>query len=311
MSGAPYTDPEREALQGAAAWGARLASRPLPEVERQELRAWLERSPLNAAALDAVLLSSKRAAEGLADAPVPKRSAQRAHGWRPALAGAAAVAVAAAFWFGSAQDAVFETPRGERSTVLLSDGSRISLDGGTRVAVHIDPLSRRVELARGRAKFEVAKRWPRAFTVHADRLSVRALGTKFVVNAPAAESALLIEGSVAVNDAATRRQVILTPGQQAVLTPAGPQVRNADLDTELAWMTGRLVFHDMPLAAAIAAFTRETGVTVDFADPRIGELTVSGSFAGRDVVAFLTAASDLHGLRLRQTRPTEFELSRP
>jgi len=50
----------------------------------------------------------------------------------------------------------YRTKLGERETVTLIDGSRVTLDSGTEVKVHYTADARRLELLRGQARFDVA-----------------------------------------------------------------------------------------------------------------------------------------------------------
>ena len=81
---------------------------------------------------------------------------------RRAAAGLAAAAVvpAAAAWWLSARPGMAQTLRtgvGEQRVATLSDGSRLSLDANTLVRVSYSRDLRLIELAEGRAHFEVAK----------------------------------------------------------------------------------------------------------------------------------------------------------
>ena len=88
---------------------------------------------------------------------------------------------------------------GEQRTLTLEDGTRIQLNTDTRAVVRYDERLRRVELEKGEAMFEVARRpdWP--FVVTAGDRQIRALGTAFVVRREAEVLAVtLVEGKVTV-----------------------------------------------------------------------------------------------------------------
>lgn len=83
-------------------------------------------------------------------------------------------------YFLTAADA-YQTGIGERRTVVLADGSHLSLNTSSRARVRMSASQRMVELDRGEAYFEVAKDSKRPFVVVASGISVKATGTAFVV----------------------------------------------------------------------------------------------------------------------------------
>src|ERR1700736_1131356 len=96
-------------------------------------------------------------------------------------------------------DPTYTTGVGEQRIVRLDDGTRLSLNSGTRVRIAYDDSERRVGLQRGEANFEVAHNPARPFIVTAGNHQVTALGTVFVVRYEAAQTAVtLLEGKVAV-----------------------------------------------------------------------------------------------------------------
>jgi transmembrane sensor len=98
------------------------------------------------------------------------------------------------------QQAGLETGIGERRTVVLDDGTQVTLNTATQMFVDYDKHQRRVRLESGEAFFEVAKHpeWP--FVVTAGDRKVTALGTAFLVRRDAAKLAItLVEGKVAVS----------------------------------------------------------------------------------------------------------------
>jgi transmembrane sensor len=96
----------------------------------------------------------------------------------------------------------FSTAKGERRTVQLPDGTRVTLNTDTAVALAYTPNSRLVRLTRGQALFEVAKDASRPFTVEAAGRRVTALGTIFEVRLdPGRMKVVLVEGRVVVDRA--------------------------------------------------------------------------------------------------------------
>ena len=87
--------------------------------------------------------------------------------------------------------------------------------------------------------------------------------------------------------------------QQAVVARDGA-IRKASADAAGAtsWTTGRLVFRDTPLAAAIAEVNRYSDRKVELAGAGLAARPVSGFFDVGDSESFARAAADLFDLSL-------------
>lgn len=116
----------------------------------------------------------------------------------------------------------------------LSDGTKVWVNANSelRFPATFSGKERRVELD-GEAYFEVAKQ-DKPFLVTSNGLETMVLGTHFNVNAyNQSPSTTLLEGRVEVRNGAERQ--LLIPGEKAKVTPQGIQVKQAQLDKELAW----------------------------------------------------------------------------
>lgn len=244
--------------------------------------------------------------------------------------GAACVAVAAlVFWQPAADDVAYVTGVGESQTVVLEDGTRMSLNTRTQVRVHLDATQRLVHLDGGEAEFEVAKDASRPFVVRAAASEVVAIGTVFSVRllAPGADAGAtlavtLIEGQVSVRPAAdagapaTAQPLLLRPGERALLTqragsavPETPRVDRPRLEQVTAWKRNEAVFDQATLSEAVAEMNRYSRTSLVLLGPLAGEQwRVSGRFRTGDNRAFAGALASLHGLVVHE-REGRLELS--
>ena len=115
------------------------------------------------------------------------------------------------------------TARGEQSEVQLDDGSRLRLDGATRLEVRYYPTRREVTLFDGQALFVVQEDDDRPFQVRAGPVRATATGARFAVrHAPDAAHheqvrVAVEQGRVRVDNVTAKSDdhaVQLTPGQQ-------------------------------------------------------------------------------------------------
>lgn len=312
------------ATHEAAAWRLRMAEGPLTPAEDAALAAWLAADPRHPAAFDAAVCVWDAAGD---EAQAPEmvvlrgaaiESARRAAAtrWRrgvaPRLAAIAAVLVvaifAAASLFGVPK--VYRTGVGERELVVLSDGSRLSLDADTFVLARFSSHRRELSLLRGRARFAVAKDPLKPFAVKSGGRTVVALGTEFSVERLGGQvRVVLYEGKVSVLDRAAPVPVgagrqpadaVLKPGSELVMADASPaKLASIDPVRSLSWEAGQLIFDDEPLASAIERVNRYSDEKLAVADSAAGRVLVSGVFTAGDTDAFVDGVAGVFPVRAR------------
>ncbi len=296
-----------QAEEEASRWLVRLESPDVSLDDHRSFRAWLDASPDNRPAYEALSrtwdrLDALRTLPREAERPTTRR---RAIGRRVvSLAGLATIAVVfAAFLVGQGREpnvppAIYATGAGERETVRLEDGSTVELDAGTRIAVQLETDRRQVRLETGAALFDVAHDTTRPFTVETAYGAVRVRGTSFLVKlGPANMRATIIEGRV--EGEAVRRGLLsgISPVEPAIaranqeLTFESASVTVADIAPQtaqrrLAWRDGMLAFDGETLAEAVAEVERQTGTRFAFADPALADLRVGGYINARDNAEF-------------------------
>ena len=199
----------------------------------------------------------------------------------PAVACSAVLAVSlAAFYLPAWLQADYSTGKGEQRTVTLADGSRVTLNTSTALAVHFDDSVRRVELLQGEAFFEVAKREHQPFVVTAEDSEVRAVGTAFDVQLRADQAKVeLVEGIVEIQDSRHRRLERLHAGQTALIDTGNIVVQAARPSESMAlWRVGYLQFDGLPLHEAVAQINQYRPGRVLLMNDRLADKRVSGLF---------------------------------
>jgi transmembrane sensor len=315
MARAPKSlTPLSSATDEAAAWFARQRSGPLSDSDAAEFAAWLKAHPTHTAAwasyqrLWGQLETVRDDPKILAIREQARHSAARGRDWRRirrfGLGAAASLLVAATAWWSiriaqmelagtrlptAARDA--STEIGERSLLVLADGSKVTLN--TASAVHADYTGRerRVTLVRGEAFFDVAKDPNRPFVVSAGSRQVIAVGTAFDVRLQDREvKVTLVEGKVRVlriNEPAAGATAQAQPASPVMLEPGSTLVGRDDgadrleqLDTVRAtsWRNGNLVFDGERLADVIAEMNRYSRQKLVIGNPALAERKVSGVF---------------------------------
>ncbi|MGH8159747.1 MAG: FecR family protein [Rhodanobacter sp.] len=319
----------------AAAWFTRLRADDVSERERSEFQRWLTLDAGHRAAYERMeaLWTNLGAYAGRSeidealhanDARRPRHTAntkrngvRRARVW--ATAAAVALVVFAGGWFAQHRQQIephtYVTRVGERRTLLLDDGSQVTMDTDTRLTTAFSAHARRLTLERGRAFFRVAKNADRPFFVTTQNGVVRAVGTQFDVYEHDDEvEVALIEGRVIVatggDGVKPEIQTTMEAGQRLVMgkTHSQPVFESADANAT-AWLSGKLVFNDTPLRAVVAQFNRYSSHKIIIDDDATARLHVSGVFRSDDNHAFVDALCATYDLAAKQSVANEWVLS--
>ncbi len=232
---------------------------------------WLEADPAHNLAYEAAFAGHDLAGELGVSAPVtasvatPRRTKWVIGGGAGAIAAAAAlVALVTPFSAGPAL-MVAETLPGEQRMVALPDGTRIALNGGSRL-VFDRANSRTARLERGEAMFSVVHDENRPFTVDVGGQRLVDIGTRFDV----------VRGAHASEVSVAQGAVLYDPEGAAVRLDAGRVLRKKDAsslvevaDTDPAsvgtWRTGRLVYRGATLTRIADDLGRLTGEPMEVA----------------------------------------------
>ncbi len=316
----------------AAQWALRVSS---GEADEQALQAWLEAGTENRRAYQE-LNAALQEVDRFAGAPemVGLRGealvlAQRSHdrlrrkapsSWKLDIAAGLAFFALAAGILGivgrHVDSHAFETGIGERRTLALGDGSRISLDAVTQVKVDYSTERRRLVLEHGRAKFQVAKDPLRPFTVEAGGRVVVATGTSFSVELLKKQlHVVLFEGQVEVVQAVEREREkpahwTLKPGHELVVSGSSTQVVAVEPVRAASWESGELAFTEEPLSFAVERINRYAREKVSIGDVHAGAVRISGVFHAGDTDAFVDGVTSLFPVRAQRAEEGVVLLSR-
>ena len=179
---------------------------------------------------------------------------------------------------------VKQTSSGQKSTLMLPDGSRVVLNADSRITYAEDFVGteRTVELV-GEAFFEVARDTAKPFVVHAGDLYTKALGTAFNVRAYADDSLTevsLTHGKVEVGRPEHQPTMTLVPGEKARYRLAGQTLQKDTLwyPADIAWKEGILHFNDAGFDEVRSRLERWYGVPFIVTDEQVEPWHYSGSF---------------------------------
>lgn len=155
------------------------------------------------------------------------------------------------------------TEIGMRSKITLSDGTMVRLNENSRLEFpeFFGPNERIVKLY-GEAYFDVKSNPEKPFKVVSNHTEVTVLGTVFNVNTFQAPEVTVASGSVKVADTLLKENVLLTPGQQAVLHKDQIDVKEVNPEFYIGWHTRKLQFNALPAEEVFHVLERAYGVTI-------------------------------------------------
>lgn len=223
---------------------------------------------------------------------------------------AAAVIVPVALFFAQREIRSISTGLGEQRILVLSDGSRITMDANSRLDVNFDRELRRLTLVKGRVHFDVAKDAARPFRVRALENTVTAIGTAFTVEVrKQIVSVTLFEGRIAV--ANTRTGAIkdsellpeVKPGEQVVINdnrPVPAQYSPVDEHRALAWRDSQLFFDEEPLSSVADRMNDYSKLKISVTG-NANDIHISGMFIAGQTNTFVSAVQKFYPVSVMRT----------
>lgn len=297
-------------LEVAAEWLARIQDPEASEADFSEWEKWLtadaSHSAAYAAAEEVWALAARvdppwptqkeLVQQALAEAGAfPKASKPRSlnASFGPFFAAAAAVAIAAlGLWIASRERSIIlETTTAEQRSLILPDGSRVTLSAETRLIVDARSERRSLKLERGEAYFEVARDPNRPFVVRVGNHEAIATGTAFDVSASADRMTVTVtDGVVQLQSvrgnssgagaaAAPLDNIQVRVGERVSADEIGTRhlARVVRPDEAIAWRDGRLEYLQETLQVVIQDVNRYTNRKIRIADASIGQLRFTGT----------------------------------
>ena len=175
---------------------------------------------------------------------------------------------------------------GQKSTILLSDGSRVLLNSGSKLKYPEKFADHNRELTlEGEGFFQVTGNGQKPFIVRSGKLVTTVLGTSFNIKAypedPKIEVAVAagkVEVRSAENDSIQPH--LLTPNTIATYNPAVNQIKVDSLDIRefIAWKEGVVKFDGVRFNEVAKTLEKWYGVTVTLENEQIGNCVIFGEF---------------------------------
>lgn len=196
-------------------------------------------------------------------------------------------------------------PRGEKSQLILSDGTKVWVNAGSKLKFpdRFEDNAREVWLE-GEAFFDVARDKNRPFFVRTSEINIKVHGTKFNVKAYSEEGIIettLVEGLVSLErktkSSKEGNEVFLEPSHKAIYLknkatlvteevkreveePLKPEKiiisKPVEVEVVTSWKDGKLIFEDETLESVARKLERRYDVVINIEDDSMKMIKYSG-----------------------------------
>lgn len=328
----------------AADWLVRLSEPGVSESNRRQFMKWLKKSPQNVEEFIAIASLHQEVGEqksplaeilaevgcgehqpavplfggpsSASELPARTKTSRRYYPLWATAAGMALLAVLLLQWFpGDPPLVSHSTQLGEQRSVVLADGSIITLNTLSEASVRFDRSAREVTLVSGEAMFDVVSDPERPFIVQTGSVSLEVVGTRFAVYRKKNSTRVaVVDGVVQALPLRTRGEpLFVEAGMGAIATVEGVTLTDDQFDVEkaIAWTDRRLIFDGAPLAEVVAEFNRYNRTPLIIEDSTLANRAITTVFNANDVnalVAFLELEPDVEvqygedAIRIRVSR---------
>ena len=154
-------------------------------------------------------------------------------------------------------------PKGKRSVLTLTDGTKIWVNSGTRLVYPADfKKDKREIFVDGEIFLDVKSEKNRPFIVQTDNINIQVLGTEFNVQAYSSDShdrVVLKSGSVKISSEDNKKKTMLQPSEMYEISNGKETVAKVNINLYMSWIDGFYICEDERLDVIITWLSRYYG----------------------------------------------------
>lgn len=170
-------------------------------------------------------------------------------------------------------------PYGKRAHILLSDGTQVWLNSGTKIEFPSKFSAKKREIyVSGEIFLHVAKKKDVPFFVYTKKGNVQVLGTQFNISAypdDEQECIVLVEGSVRINVDANRF-IFLNPNEKATIENNEIAKAKVNVSRYISWTKGIMELDETPISEILKKIGRYYDVDFELSIDFLQDKTCSG-----------------------------------
>ncbi|CAM4099527.1 FecR domain-containing protein [Gillisia limnaea] len=197
--------------------------------------------------------------------------------------------------------------KGEKKEIELNDGSRVFLNSGSKISYPKNFKEDRTITLEGEAFFEVAPNPEKPFQIKTGSIETKVLGTSFNINAysEGKEKISVNSGIVEVsNENNPSQKILLTKNMQLSFgQDDNPKISKENSANYNAWTKNIIVLDKTSLGETAKILENWFEVTIEFANPRLRKLTISGKFKDENLETVLQSIALIKDLQIDYKNP--------
>lgn len=193
---------------------------------------------------------------------------------------------------------IVKTERGEKSTIILPDGTNVILNSSSRLKYsnNYGEKNRSIDLE-GEAYFDVTRDTKKEFIVHTNNLDIKVIGTSFNISSYTDTkdiTIVLLKGKVKIQSA--ELSYIMSPGEKIKYNKNTKKITKEDVfpTDYITWTKGDLYFEKESLENIIKTISRVYNVDVQYNAMDVKDVVFSGTIPKceiKDAMNMITSAS--------------------
>ncbi len=202
------------------------------------------------------------------------------------------------------------TSVGEQSPfpLVLADGTKVWLDAKSSITFPVAFTGKdRLVKVTGEAYFEVSHNEAHPFKVAVKDQIIEDIGTHFNINAYDDEDAIkttLVEGAVKISVPGSsvsllKYGVILSPGEQSILSNSSLNVASADLEKSLAWKNGYFRFNHEKIQGIMRELSRWYDIDVNYSGTASDEEYYATISRYKSIIQVMTMLEKTKGIHFK------------
>ena len=194
-------------------------------------------------------------------------------------------------------------PKGQRSSIVLPDGSKVQLNSDSRLKFVSFQTGKRKVILDGEGFFQVTHDQSRPFVVEAHGIEVEVLGTTFNVSSYPNDSVVttyLVNGKVKISN--QKDKVILSPSEAYQYNRTTHESSKMKVPDERFsnWTKGVLTIEGETIAELSKKLERRYNVQILFADEEVKQHIYTGSIRDENLTVVLEALEFASSIKFKQ-----------
>ncbi|MBW3695038.1 FecR family protein [Vibrio sp. T187] len=298
----------RDSIEQASVWMARLWADDVAEQDKRAFQNWRTANPENEFAwqqLELIQQKFSKVPQSNLSRQVLTKSRRGLSRRQVLLLGGISLGTLGLVLNSRAErphGAEYVTTTGEVKTIILSDGTEMSLNTATRVYVDFNQYERRLHLLEGEILITSSHHLT-PFYVSTDQGRVTPIGTQFTVEQQSGATQVNVyEGEVALLPKGKHAPEHLLAGENASFTSIDVLAKNRNTSNNALWLNKKILAQSTPLPEFIHELSRYRNGVLNV-DAKLGHLKLTGVFSTEDTDETLYNISQILPIEVKYRTP--------